>query len=276
MAMTCPRQFSAALVGAALLSCSFAYGQPAIEEGQPTLIRSSGSAVLADDLITDNQLRRRLENLQGSLAGEYATQDALTQLLDRLFRMEREIKQLRGDVELLNERLRRAEEQNRERYLDLDQRMTGIQAAEAWVSPALVNEPASARETTDPAEVEAAYREARGLIADREYEAAVEALADFVQKYPESGLGSDALFWQAEVHTLLGEYDNAQRVYEKVVSEFEDAPKRIDALFKLGFVAERQSRPDAAQGYYEQVLSQAPDSSLAELARQRLDRLRGE
>lgn len=252
------------------MGSSFVCAQPSIEEGRPTLINRSGSGVLADDLVTDDQLRQRITALQNELSGEYATQDGLTQLLDRLLQLEREVQSLRGDVEVLNERLRRSEEQSRERYVELDRRMTSLQASIASGGPALVQEPPASDPVEDPGAAEDDYRLARNLIADREYEQAVEALNEFIENYPDSGLTGDALYWLGEVHTLLREYDNARTAYQQLLGNYPESQRRPDALFKLGFIAERVSEPQEAISYYEQVLDLAPDSSLADLAEDRI------
>lgn len=255
------------------MGSSFVFGQPAIEEGRPTLINRSGSGVLADDLVTDDQLRQRITALQNELSGEFATQDGLTQLLDRLLQLEREVQTLRGDIEVLNERLRRSEEQSRERYVELDRRMTSLQAAIASDGPALVQEPPRSEATDDPGAAAEDYRLARDLIAQREYEQAVDALNDFIERYPDSGLTGDALYWLGEVHTLLRENDNARTAYQELIDSFPNSQRRPDALFKLGFIAERVNEPEEAVSYYEQVLELAPDSSIARLARDRINAL---
>ncbi len=252
------------------MGSSFVCAQPSIEEGRPTLINRSGSGVLAEDLVTDDQLRQRIVALQNELSGEFATQDGLTQLLDRLLQLEREVQTLRGDIEVLNERLRRSEEQSRERYVELDRRMTSLQASVASGGPALVQEPARSETVEDPGAAEEDYRLARDLIAQREYEQAVDALNDFISAYPDSGLTGDALYWLGEVHTLLREYDNARTAYQQLLNDFPDSQRRPDALFKLGFIAERVGQGDEAVSYYRQVLDLAPDSSLADLAEDRI------
>lgn len=259
----------ASALGAALLGSSFAFAAPPIEQGRPTLINQPGG-VLASDLITDEQLREELSGLQRQLSERYATQDGLTQLLDRLLQMEREVQTLRGEVEELNERLRRAEQDNRDRYIDLDQRLTELQASGGQ---GLTGQRTDVTEVTDSEDEQQDYRRARDLIAERQYEQAITALSDFVADHPDSGLASDAYFWQGEVHTLLREYDSAERAYRRILDDYPDASKRLDARFKLGFVAERTGDIDAAIDHYEQVIDEAPDSNLANLSRQRLDAL---
>lgn len=251
------------------MGSSFSLANPPIEQGRPTLINQPGG-ILADDLVTDEQLRSRLQALENELSGQFVSQDGLTQLLDRLLRMESEIQSLRGEVEELNERLRRAEADSRDRYIDLDRRLTDVQASGAQ---SLAGQAPETSDIDDPEEAQRDYRRARDLISERRYEEATGALADFVQDYPDSGLVADAWFWLGEVHTLLREYDSAEAAYNRIIDDFPDSDKRLDALFKLGFVAERTGDVGLAQDYYQRVVEQAPDSNLGSLANQRLDTL---
>lgn len=258
-----------AIAGAALAGSSFLLANPPIEQGRPTLINQPGG-VLADDLVTDDQLRSRLQSLESELSEQFATQASLTQLLDRLLQMESELQTLRGENEELRERLRRAEQDTRERYVDLDRRLTDLQASGAG---SLAGRATESSAVDDPEDAQRAYRRGRDLIAERRYEEATEALGAFVEDYPDSGLAADAWFWLGEVHTLLREYDNAENAYQQVLDGFPDSDKRLDALFKLGFVAERTGELGSARDFYSQVVEQSPDSNLGGLASQRLDTL---
>lgn len=264
----------AVTLGAALWGGSFAFAGPPIEQGQPTLINQPGGGSLsADELLTDDDLRRAMDQLQRQMADRYATQSSVSQLLERLSEMEREVQQLRGQNDELTERLRRAEESNRERYADLDRRLSQGQTQGDGAMAAPDASDMAVGDTSASEEEQRVYRRARDLIAEREYERAVQAFGDFVAEFPDSPLVDDAWYWRGEVHTLLREFSEAETAYSTIVEDHPDSDKRIDALFKLGFVAERGGNTERAREYYEQVLDEAPDSSVGSLASQRLEGL---
>ncbi|MFC3852514.1 tetratricopeptide repeat protein [Salinispirillum marinum] len=265
------RYFISAVAGAALVGSSLLSAAPPIEQGRPTLINQSGRGILADELITDELLRQRLSTLQGQLSSEFATQDSLTQLLDRLFRMERQMQLMQGQIEELTYRLQVAERDNRERYIDLDQRLTSIQASGAQSLAGRATEVQPAQSVS--ADEQAQFNAARDLISERNYEGAVEALQTFITDHPDGLLLDGAYFWLGEVFTLLREFDNAREVYQKVLSDYPQSTRRNDATFKLGFLEERVGDVNRALEYYRAVIAAAPDSQLATLASQRINSL---
>lgn len=271
------RSLRAVTLGAALWGSSFAFADPPIEQGQPTLINQQGGSVSADDLVTDDDLQQALEealdDLQRQLADRYVTQGSVNQLLDRLSAMEREVQLLRGQNEELAEQLRRAESANRDRYADLDRRLSQGQADGGGDTAAPDSSDMSVSDASAPEEEQRIYRRARDLIAEREYDRAVQAFGDFVAEYPDSVLVADVWFWRGEVHTLLREFSEAETAYSTIVEEHPDSDKRMDALYKLGFVAERNGDTERAREYYEQVIDEAPDDDISTRASQRLEGL---
>lgn len=258
------------ITGAALGGSSFLFANPPIEQGSPILLNQPGG-VTVDDLVTRDQLRSQLDELRNELSG----QDGQSLLLDRLQRMEQEVQSLRGENEELRERLRRAEQDARDRYADLDRRLANLQTSGIETLSGTSPEPAEPQ-ADDSEDAQRAYRRGRDLIAERRYPEAADALDEFVADYPDSSLAADAWFWLGEVRTLLREYEAAEAAYTRVLDDYPDSDKRLDSLFKLGFVAERTGEVDAAVDFYSQVVDQAPDGSLGNLASQRLEALRAD
>ena len=56
-----------------------------------------------------------------------------------------------------------------------------------------------------------------------------------------------------------------------VVEDYPDSNKRGDCLLKLGAIANDQGNTADAKRYYEKVISEYPDSTEANLAKQRLN-----
>ncbi|MEX1058646.1 MAG: tetratricopeptide repeat protein [Natronospirillum sp.] len=242
---------------------SFAFAAPPIEQGRPTLINQPG--IGAGTVVTEQQLQQRLDQLDR----RFASQEGVGQLLDRVMQMENEVRTLRGEVEELTDQLRRANADARERYIDLDRRLSSGTAA----TPPMSAQPSAPATEAGSEEAERMYRRARDLLAERQYEESVAAFQEFVDVHPDDDLTDDAWFWMGEVHTLLREYDEAQVAYDRVLEDFAESDKRIDALFKLGFVAERTGEIDDALDFYRRVMEAAPNSSLANLAEQRVTTL---
>ena len=70
-----------------------------------------------------------------------------------------------------------------------------------------------------------------------------------------------------------GNLTEAEQEFTIVVQRFKDSSKRPDALLKLAMVAQQQKNVDKARQLYRQLLSEYPDSTSAQLAKPRLDKL---
>ena len=265
---------------------SFAFAAPPIEQGRPTLINQpGGGSVSSEDLVTQQMLQQFAEEVQAYVNqtrsemeqqsnDRFARQSNVVQLLERLSALEREVQTLRGENEVLAERLRRAETDSRDRYIELDRRLSGGSSERDSGEPAPPQASDMAVGSTEASEDEQrVYRRARDLIAEREYDRAIQAFGDFLAEYPSSPLASDAWYWKAEVHTLLRQYEEADEAYRRVVDDFPDADKQLDAIFKRGFVAERVGNTSEARAFYQEVVDSAPDSSLGGMASRRLEAL---
>ena len=80
---------------------------------------------------------------------------------------------------------------------------------------------------------EEAYEMAYHLFKSNENEAARKALDQFVQRYPQSSLVDNALFWMGETYYRTEDYENAVLKYQQVVKEYPKGSKGPDALLKM-------------------------------------------
>ena len=70
-----------------------------------------------------------------------------------------------------------------------------------------------------------------------------------------------------------GKLSEAEQEFSIVVQKFKDSSKRPDALLKLAMVAQAQNNEDKAKQLFRQLLSEYPESTSAQLAKPRLDKL---
>ncbi len=70
-----------------------------------------------------------------------------------------------------------------------------------------------------------------------------------------------------------GELKEAKQEFLIVLQKFKDSSKRPDALLKLAMVAQQQKNTNKAVQLYRQLLNEYPDSTSAQLAKPRLQKL---
>ena len=220
--------------------------------------------------------------------------NANAQMFDLVELLQKELQQLRGQVEELNYNLTRLKQDQKQLYLDLDRRIVSLSApspvtnvaqpiavANAIIPVASTTtqqvksnstqQDVQSQESYDPAEEKAAYKVAFALIRERQYDAAIVSLLAFVKDYPKGDLLGNAHYWLGEVYMVQGDASLAARSFEYVIAEFPQHRKIPDALYKAGVAYQNVGDVDQARLLLQRVLNEYPDSSAARLATERVN-----
>lgn len=213
--------------------------------------------------------------------------NANAQMFDLVELLQRELQQLRGQVEELNYNLERLKQDQKQRYLDLDRRVVSLSSQPSVANETQVatvvsqtpqdgNEPALgqvivAQETYDPEVEKAAYNAAFTLIRERQYDASIVALLAFVNDFQQGALLGNAHYWLGEVYMVQGDASLAAETFEIVIGEFPEHRKIPDALYKAGVAYQNVGNTVKANQMLQRVLKEYPDSSAARLAHERVN-----
>lgn len=232
------------------------------------LVTGSAAPLQADDIVaTQSQVRElndRLERIERTLES-----GAMHDLLRGSDEMQREMRQLRGEVETLGHRLERLEERQRDQFTHLDERVAALEAG-------------SVGEAADPEVVDfdfdeegehAAYQEAFSVLMDGDYAGAMRKLESFLEQFPDGDLAANAWYWLAEAKYASGEYEAALEDFERLRADFPESDKQGDALLKIGYSYYELEDFDAARDALEQVREEYGGTTLDRLARERLQRM---
>ncbi len=216
------------------------------------------------------------------------------QLMQELYQLQQEVAMLRGRLEEQEYRLKQMEQDQLDRYKDIDRRLStdanAVQGPsneqvplDAQGSPAASEQ--AARNSSPPAQGNAGmtdvdpereklmYDAAFDLVKARDFEKAIQAFSAFVRRFPTSEYAGNAQYWLGEIHLVESDLESAGRAFAKVISEYPGHRKEADALYKLADVERRLGNREKAIQLYQEVLSRHPNSSAAQLARRDLDNL---
>lgn len=204
-----------------------------------------------------------------------------------------EVRSLRGIIEQQQYRLDQLETQQRDRYRDMDKRIsllfqqlpegTGLSMTEgtvaeapapAAVPPATVP-PATAGATasspmvgTGPdADESAGYDAAFARVRARDFAAAESELKTFISRYPNSSLKPNAWYWLGEVYLAQQKNTESQAAFMRVVEDHPRHAKAADALYKLGVLSGRTGDEARARELMQRVVQEYPQAPAADLAR---------
>jgi tol-pal system protein YbgF len=114
----------------------------------------------------------------------------------------------------------------------------------------------------DP-EARKAYDAALALVSARNYDAALDALAAFLVKWPDHPYADNAMYWRGECYFAKGDYAHAQEQFAGVVDRFPAGNKAPDALLKLGMSAAKAGDPAKARDAYARLAREYPQSQAA-------------
>ncbi|WP_426130873.1 tol-pal system protein YbgF [Pseudomonas sp. DWP1b1] len=229
----------------------------------------------------------------GAYAGGAATSapSAQGELFNQLQRMQDQLAQQQGTIEVLQNQVNQLKQEGLERYQDLDRRIgAGVQPAAtpdnssaggapsaaaggAAAGAAASQAPAASSEPGDPAKEKLYYDAAFDLIKAKDFDKASQAFTAFLRKYPNSQYAGNAQYWLGEVNLAKGDLQGAGQAFAKVSQLYPKHAKVPDSLYKLADVERRLGHTNKVKGILQQVVAQYPGTSAAQLAQRDLQRL---
>ena len=239
------------------------------------------TGVLMAPLVTAASDSQRLDLLERRVG-------RITELTLQLDELQRENRQLRGEIENLGNEIEQLKRKQRDIYLDIDQRLSGRQGASAPPAtdrstesgtagaPVVAGDRSPATvSSANRSKIQAEYQAAYDLLSpqQRRYDDAAKAFSLFLKRYPNDPLAPNAQYWLGEANYVSQKNAEAQEAFERVVSQYPDSTKAPGALFKIGRLQQAAGKNDAARASFKRVLTDYPDSPAAGLARQRLEQL---
>ncbi|MEH6593894.1 MAG: tol-pal system protein YbgF [Halioglobus sp.] len=217
----------------------------------------------------------------GGSGGVGGTQN-LGNLFYQLQQLQQEVMMLNGKVEEQAHELRSLREQNLERYVDVDRRLSeigsGATSASAGngkangngsISGAAIAGSSSAAE--QPGEGDA-YRSAYALVRGQQFNDAIDAFKGFLARYPAGKYAPNAHYWLGELYLVITppDLESSRQAFMLLLEEYPDNSKIPDALYKLGKVQYLKGNRDRAKEFFDRVISEygSSNSSAVNLARE--------
>lgn len=207
-----------------------------------------------------------------------------TEMLYQQEMLQQEVQTLRGIVEQQAHQIKQMREEQRDRYLDLDRRITLLGQAPA--RQATTENPAApiaratntpAAETTkpvttpvvsqnDPVAEQEAYQAAFSLVRSKQYAEATKAFEQMIKKYPNGEYTGNAYYWLGEVLLVESHNEQALQAFGALLAQDPTHRKAADAKFKQGKIYLQMGDKARAKAAFQDVIKHHPSSSAAKLA----------
>jgi tol-pal system protein YbgF len=247
------------------------------------------------------ELETRIQQLERRLDSR-----SLVSLMEQVSALQREVQQLRGDIEVQMHTMEGLQKRQRDLYLDIDRRLHRLEAggvqgqatdvpagaatlpAGAAAGPPAVAPPSATGSVaaTAPASTPAAalnpveerkdYDRALEQLKEGRYAEASSAFQAFLEKYPGSSYADNAQYWLGEVYYVTREFQPALSEFGKVIEAYPDSTKIADAKLKIGYIQYELKDWKKARDMLGQVVQGFPGTTTARLAQERLDRMKRE
>jgi tol-pal system protein YbgF len=226
-----------------------------------------GWALFSDDEARKGvaDLQKRVEAQQQTLqriereAGDKRPIIELSNLIDGL---RQDIASLRGQIEVLANRIDGLDKRQKDLYVDIDTRLRKFEQGQAEKEKAAQ---AAAAE-------QQAYESGLAQFKANNYGAAIQSLQSFMTTYPQSSLAPSAQYWIGNAYYALRDYKNAIAAQQKVIATWPDSAKASDALLNIASSQAEAGDANGARNTLRTLVSKYPNSPAAEQAKQRLSK----
>jgi len=256
---------------------------------------------LRDDVKTTkariNELQRKLDQQSGNIQKRLDAMDANSKGTSDMQKIMADYgaktDQLTTDIQLLQGKL----EENNFRITELGQKLDdrGIKIAElsariedleakvklgggttgaaasAPSSSAAAKDKQPSQKTIEPTD---AYRQAKNDYDKGNFELALAGFENYVTRFPDTSQVDKAQYWVGECYYSLKDFSKAITAFSKVISKYPKSEKVPGAKLKIGLSYVNEKNPAKAKEYLHQVIKEYPGSNEAEIAKDRLAKIR--
>ena len=259
---------------------------------------SAAPKATREELNIVTQRLERLERALDSEAASSANKDSMITLQQKMKNMQSELQELRGQNESLRNELEQLQKQQRKSFMAIDKRLQEAQSMqpsndsnEQGQSAKTVSSDVQAEsvkpeskvverksivvpsDTEDSDQTIEAYRNAFLLLKQRRHDESITAFEEFLSDYPKSKYSANAQYWLAEANYVTKRYDRALVEFNKVIDLYPTSSKLPDARLKIGFTQYELGQFDESRVTLTRLRAQFPNSTVAGLAQERLERL---
>jgi tol-pal system protein YbgF len=215
-----------------------------------------------------NDIDERLGKVERVVNGQ-----SLLQLSQRIDELERQLREMRGSLEELQNGDETLRKQQRDLYADLDRRLIALQNSAAAVGASVGAAGGAGSGAADGGGEQAAYQRGLDALKANDFNGAITRFRDFLRSYPQSSLDGNAEYWLGEAYYVTRDLDSAAAAFGAVGSQYPKSPKVPDALYKLGVTQIDQKHLTDAHATLSQVVQRYPGSDAAKLAAAKLQNL---
>ena len=254
-------------------------------------------------LFGDSETREQLEALRTKVlemearmqrTEEVLMGNALIELHTQAENLKEEMGKLRGQMEVLEDENRSLRKQQKDFYLDIDNRLRRIEPDSSGTDASnRISSPPSERLTSDIKDAKGTvsekstvvlelpdtvqrnhYDAAYALIKNGDYSGAVTDFERFLAQYPQSALAPSAAYWVGNAYYALRDFDRAITAQQRLIDTYPGSTKVADGLLNMASSQAETGQKTTARKTLEKLIASYPGTEAATKAKQRLGTLK--
>jgi tol-pal system protein YbgF len=229
----------------------------------------------------NDALLERIARIEESVKILSGSQPAL-ELAQQLELVRQELKQLRGQSEVLGNEIQMAGKRQRDMYVDLDTRMRRLEQPPP--SAAAPPEPPPPAAAAPPEQMAGAQQPtgAEGRVYDAaqnqrrigNYRGAIAAFQNFIAQHPRSLLAHRAQYWIGDSYYNLRDFKSAIASQQRLLATYPESSSVPDALLNIASSQLELGDTPGAKKTMDRLVARYPASEAAEKAKRRLATLK--
>jgi tol-pal system protein YbgF len=208
-------------------------------------------------------VRRQVEAQGKTLArieSEVTDKKALLELVNQIESLKQEIAGLRGQLEVVSNRVDGLDKRQKDLYVDLDGRLRKFETAKVEQDKAVQSAQAEQQ----------AYEAGLNQFKANNYGAAIQSLQSFLASFPQSQLAPSAQYWIGNAHYALRDYKSAIAAQQQLIATWPESAKAPDAMLNIATCQAETGDQNGSRNTLRTLVSKYPNSPAAEQAKQRL------
>ncbi len=206
----------------------------------------------------------------GASSGSVAGGSSSATLIYKLQLLQQEVQELRGIVEQQQYQITQMREEQRDRYLDLDRRVSLVTQSGVSSGSQIKSDDSNAADSQPAASAlvdeKSAYQAAFELIRNKRYDDAINALSRFVADFPNGEYTGNAFYWLGEVQIVKASYQDALQAFASLLNKYPQHRKVADAKYKLGKVYRELGDSAKSERLLKEVIENHAGTTAAKLA----------
>lgn len=212
-----------------------------------------------------NDLDARVSKVERVMSNQ-----SLLQMAQQVDTLNAEVRDLRGQIEDLQNTNRQLRKQQHDFYTDLDKRVGALEhGAPAGSGSASGGEGGQGVSPTE----QSIYGQAFDALKAGNYTVAISGFQDFLHQYPSSALAPNAEYWLGEAHYVNRDFASAESAFQAVLDKWPSSSKAPDAMLDLGNTQLAQGKTAKGRATLNRVVSQFGGTDAANRAQARLRQL---